>query len=463
MKRELADVVILGGGPAGCATALALRRHDPSLSVVLAEASEYREARIGESLPPQARPLLEHLGVWEAFLAEAHEKAHGTSAAWGDAEPYDNEFLFSPHGEGWHLDRHRFDAFLATQAEAAGCTLLQGTRYRSHRWEQGRARLELSPSERCSAGALTARFVVDATGRPAAFARRQGAERVYFDHLLGLYLFFELPGPDALPSTHTLVEAAEHGWWYRARLPGDRLVVALMSDADVVAERGLRERERWLEELRRTRATRKVLEVAEPGPGPTVHAAQSQLLSPAAASVRSAAGRRAGGWLAVGDGASAYDPLSSHGIFKALRFGTYAAYAAADFLDGKDESLEKYATRVKRDFEGYLESRVRYYRQETRWPQAPFWARRHGALQIAPEQLLQTREDAPEAALRDPTHHLPSADLRRLVELCDPPSPAHEVVSSYRQGRTDPVSDYRIIQALQHLIGEGVLEASATE
>ena len=61
------DVAVVGGGPGGSATALALRAHAPSLSVALIEASRYESPRIGETLPPPARQMLEHLGVWEAF------------------------------------------------------------------------------------------------------------------------------------------------------------------------------------------------------------------------------------------------------------------------------------------------------------------------------------------------------------------------------------------------------------
>jgi 2-polyprenyl-6-methoxyphenol hydroxylase-like FAD-dependent oxidoreductase len=49
------DVLILGGGPAGCATALALRAHAPALSVALLEAGHYDRPRIGEVLPAAAR------------------------------------------------------------------------------------------------------------------------------------------------------------------------------------------------------------------------------------------------------------------------------------------------------------------------------------------------------------------------------------------------------------------------
>ncbi|MCI0487336.1 MAG: tryptophan 7-halogenase, partial [Blastocatellia bacterium] len=101
------DVIILGGGPAGCATALSLRSHAPSLSVALIEASAYDRPRIGEVLPAIARTFLNHLRIWEAFETEGFQTVHSTSFVWGHPFRAENHFIYSMHGSGWHLDRRR--------------------------------------------------------------------------------------------------------------------------------------------------------------------------------------------------------------------------------------------------------------------------------------------------------------------------------------------------------------------
>ena len=50
-------------------------------------------------------------------------ESFGTQSAWGNTDPYDDEFLFSTHGTGWHVDRLRFDALLAECAERAGAAV----------------------------------------------------------------------------------------------------------------------------------------------------------------------------------------------------------------------------------------------------------------------------------------------------------------------------------------------------
>jgi flavin-dependent dehydrogenase len=83
-------------------------------------------------------------------------------------------------------------------------------------------------------------------------------------------------------------------------------------------------------------------------------------------------------WLAVGDSASRFDPLSSQGIVKALRSGIFGSYAISDLLTRDDDSgLDRYRRYVFEEFESYAEVRTKYYREEQRWPQSEFWRRRH--------------------------------------------------------------------------------------
>jgi flavin-dependent dehydrogenase len=76
---------------------------------------------------------------------------------------------------------------------------------------------------------------------------------------------------------------------------------------------------------------------------------------------------------------SCCDPISGQGIVKALRSGIFAAYAAADWLRGDASGLTRYQELAAREFAGYRRTLHRYYRQEMRWPDAPFWLRRHAA------------------------------------------------------------------------------------
>ncbi|MBV9772919.1 MAG: FAD-dependent oxidoreductase [Gemmatimonadetes bacterium] len=359
MDQGRIDVLIAGGGPGGCAAAMTLRAHAPGLSVVLAEASEYAGPRIGETLSPAAGRVLDHLGVWEAFRAQGHREAYATAAAWGSPVPYDNDFLFAARGTGWHLDRAAFDALLAREAEARGVTVLRGARVRDARREDGGWRVALAPG-----GELRARFLVDATGARASLARRCGARSRAVDRLAGFVRFFRDGGGS---DPRTLVEAFADGWWYTAPLPGGGRVAACMTDSDLGRGLGAAEPDGWERLLASAPRVGDALHGAGADGSVVVRAARSRRLEPAAGE----------GWLAVGDAASTFDPLSSQGVLKALRSGTFAAYAAGDLLaKGDPAGMERYHSFVADEFAGYLRIRARYYAEESRWPERPFWRRR---------------------------------------------------------------------------------------
>lgn len=60
------------------------------------------------------------------------------------------------------------------------------------------------------------------------------------------------------------------------------------------------------------------------------------------------------GWLAVGDAAVAFDPLSSQGLSNALANGFYAGHALADDLLGKPGSRDAYEHEVATGYDAYL-------------------------------------------------------------------------------------------------------------
>ncbi len=356
--RRPFDVAIVGGGPAGCAAALSLRSHAPALRVALVEASAYETPRIGETLPPLSRRLLEHLGVWDAFRRQGHREVHGTAAAWGGPVPADREYIFNTQGSGWHLDRAAFDALLAEEAESRGVTLLRRTRVRRAEREGSIWMLQTGGEP------LTARFLVDGTGSSAAFARRFGARFVASDRLTGFArLFEEEDGGDP----RTLVEAFADGWWYTAGLPGGLRIAACLTDSDLARSLELGEPAQWTRQLEATGQVHELLRGARPRGPVVVRATPSRRLDRVTGD----------GWLAVGDAASSFDPLSSQGILKGLRSGIFASYAIGDLLTKGDErGLTRYERYVREELESYSRVRARYYAEERRWPESPFWQRR---------------------------------------------------------------------------------------
>jgi flavin-dependent dehydrogenase len=359
------DVVVLGAGPAGCATALSLAQAGIS-PVLLVEPMRHRHLHVGESVPPDIRIVLDELGLWDEFLKENHERCLGSCSSWGaDALGY-NDFLFNPLGNGWHLDRARFNVFLAHKAAEHGTAICSRMRFDScERLGQRGFQLRLA-GENGQARTATARFVVDATGIGSRFARRMGARRDFLDQLICVAGFFELPDPARL-STLTMLEAVEYGWWYAAKLPDARLAVVAASDPQIVKQAALHRSDCWFEGLTATNhiwgAVGGARLIADTQ---LTCAAPSFLLDKIAGD----------SWLAVGDAASPFDPISSQGIYKALSDGLHAGEAIADHLRGNDRKLARYQSSVISRFEQYRRTRQYFYDLEQRWPATSFWMRR---------------------------------------------------------------------------------------
>lgn len=364
-NRARYDVVILGGGPAGCATAIALRKLG-DLRILIVESGHYDATRIGESIPPDTRSLFQKLGIWDDFQKEQYETCLGSCSSWGDSELGYNDFLFNPYGSGWHLNRRRFDLFLARKARQSGAKILTDTKY--ERFEPiGKEGFSLRLSHKnVNPIFVDSRFVVDATGMRSGFARSAGAKRRFLDRLICVCGYFEIPDTSETSSL-TMLEAVEDGWWYTAKLPGGESVVAFASDPETINQMNCQNIDNWLDLLSKTNHVSGWLERSNYIKGSLqAYPVLSYLLD-------KTSGKR---WLAAGDAASAYDPISSQGIYKALQNGIDAAYAINSFFKDSNKTFTEYESSISTNFDNYLKIRNYFYRLENRWHESPFWQNR---------------------------------------------------------------------------------------
>ncbi len=358
------DVVIIGGGPAGCAAAIRLNQLT-DMKVMLVERDESSHHQIGESIPPDTRNLLKVLGLWNDFKSQHHDPCLGSCSAWGSEALGYNDFIYNPMGHGWHLNRQKFNQMLQLAVHNNNTLFSNNTRFIKSQIADDVHLLTLKTTQ--NTYQVSTRWVIDASGIKASFARKLGTTAVHQDYQVCLTGFFAQDQGPALNQL-TLLEATTYGWWYAAQLPDKQTVVALACDRQFMKHFELRNEKNWLKLLMAHSfyiAPQVTLQRWLKG-SLTINRTPSCINSKITGNH----------WLVTGDAAAAYDPISAQGIYKALSQGINAAESINQHEHGSHTALDQYSQKIKQQYAIYLDHRNHLYQQETRWPHLPFWQQR---------------------------------------------------------------------------------------
>jgi flavin-dependent dehydrogenase len=351
---QIADVAVVGAGPAGAVAACRLARAGCSVLLLDPQADGSGPSKPGDALAGAALRVLRACDLPLPSDSPFHRPVGGNISVWGGPEPVHRDFLAEPDGPSWRLDRRRFEADLVATALAAGAVV----RPRAVRDVTGKA----GAWRLCLGNGVTvaARWLVDASGRAATVARRLGARRRRDEGLVAVVGYAR---PDrAFALERSLVETTPDGWWYAALLP-DRRPVFMLHARPAHAARLRAGPGQWHAALSTAR------HIGEAFPAPVFD--------------RPLRGHDAGGawlervcgdgWTACGDAALSFDPCAAQGIFSALHGGMAAADAVRAALRGDMAPLSAYEAQCA-DVRGIYHRRVRaHYAAERRWPGSAFW------------------------------------------------------------------------------------------
>lgn len=348
------DVAVIGAGPAGATAACVLARGGRSVLLLDPHVTNGVTAKPGEALAGAALRVLRACNLPLPSQSAAHRPIGGNISVWGGPEPVYRDFVTEPDGLGWRLDRPIFEADLITAACAAGARV-QANAFRDARRETDIWHLQLRDGN-----SITARWLIDATGRAAAVARKLGAHRQRDEDLVAVVGYSK---PNAEFSLQrSLVETTPQGWWYAALLP-DARPVFMLHTRSATAVRLRTTQEKWHAALAATQ------HIARAFPHPMVegplraYEACGAWLEPV----------HGDGWVACGDAALSFDPCAAQGIFSALYGGMAVAAAVQAALEGDLAPLSEYRARCGHIRRIYLQGVRAHYAEERRWPDADFW------------------------------------------------------------------------------------------
>ena len=289
------EVIIVGGGPAGCAAAIWCAKF--GLHVTLMEAREFPRDCPGETLHPGIEPLFCQLGVAEAVRSAKFLRHTGHWVQW-DGDP-----VFVPFGEdekgpwlGFQVWRADLDWILLEQARKLGVEILQPCQVREAIVEVCRVVGVVT-----SNGNYRADIVVDAGGGRHRLARNLNV--VVEKHSPPLFVRYGYAeGACPVRDRGPAIVADPGGWVWTAKVREDLYQWTRLSfKQETLPHQWLPDELRGLKPTQRARGAdvtwRRVVRPAGPG------------------------------FFIVGDAAAILDPASSHGVLRGIMSGMQAAHA----------------------------------------------------------------------------------------------------------------------------------------
>lgn len=355
------DILIIGGGIAGCIAAISLAN---SYHVTLIDRLYEPREQIGESLAPASQRILEELNLLEDLegqLGSLYQINLGIQSYWGSNRVHIVDHLRNPDGYAKSLNRKAFEEYLRKLLEDRGVHCIWGTKFYKSSFENSQWKTIAKSDEKVHP--ISSSFVIDASGRQSHFARSLGIKRKVEDKLIACWMTLQ----NNKENTMSIISACESGWWYSAVVPNNKRVVAFHTDSDLIDKSKLKTCASFLKLAKRNRQISDLLK----GNESTIEfkgtvAANSTKLE-------QVAGQR---WVALGDAAMSFDPLSSQGMFNAMA----NAMQLKEFIQqfGFTTELSKtYSHQIDQIWLHYLNYKCIFYQTETRWQTSEFWKRRH--------------------------------------------------------------------------------------
>lgn len=360
------DVIIVGSGIAGFTLAHLLLKSGIKF-IVLDRIQKRRPIALAETVPPAALPLLESLDLLKIFERTAHKKTYGYHALWGSNELQTNHFYrHNPYKYGLKINKSAIIDHFRKELEKY---IIPNTRFNLSRSTDNKIIVESFLHN--STHRIEGKIIVDATGRNRAVLKKIGVTTIELDNLNSFTC--HIPRIKHENLVHDVItEAFEHGWGIISGLNSELQVMTIFTNPTSIIHPQLSNFTNWKKILQHTHYLKYFLP-SKP---------QSKVKGGLANSSRSETTAK-DFWIAIGDAAMAYDPLSSHGITNAIYTTKMASQAIVDSLQQKANAFEIYNTVNDTIVHEYFKNKNQMYRSEKRWKTSQFWKSYHSDLESA--------------------------------------------------------------------------------
>jgi len=348
MPERDAEVIVVGGGPAGSVTATLLAESGHRV-VLLDKASFPRHKACSEYLVADGSRILRDLGMEHEILAAGAHRLEAMRVYAPGGRTFLADFgRAHPGAAALGLTRYRMDALLLDRARAAGVDVREQAHVRNLIRKDGRVE-GVEATIAGSRESLRSPLVVGADGHHSVVSRSLGLDGpVRWPHRIGLVAHYRgVQGLDRNGEMHV----TRHGYVGLAPLEDGLTNVAVVTDSGSVTRRGVPIEEYFRRTLDAIPAVAARFREAE-------RMGTIRGVGPLARRVRRVSGA---GYLLVGDATGFLDPFTGDGMYDAMRGGQIAAPVLSAALrsgDASAEAMRPYGAARRRAF--WAKRRVRW-------------------------------------------------------------------------------------------------------
>jgi flavin-dependent dehydrogenase len=338
-SSESTDVIVIGGGPSGSATATLLAQRGYRVTVF--ERDHFPRFHIGESMIPYCYPMVKRLGMLDKMKGSHFTKKYGVQFI-NELGKLSEPFRFGqydPHerSQSWQVVRSEFDKMLLDNARDQGVIVHEGARVLDVLFDGDRAYGVKVKLEGETEKEVRAQVIVDASGQSSIIMDRMNLRE--WDPVLkkaAIWTYwkgaYRDPGIDG-GGTVVIQTEGKKGWFWYIPLHDDIVSVGVVAGHDYLfKDRASKDPETiYWEEVSRCPGLQPRIKDA-------VRTEDYRMQKEYSYKAKKAAGD---GWVLVGDAFGFLDPLYSSGLMLALTSAGMAADSIADALDANDPSEDR--------------------------------------------------------------------------------------------------------------------------
>jgi flavin-dependent dehydrogenase len=359
----MAEVLIIGGGPAGSVVGSYLSK--AGISNLIIDKAVHPRPHVGESLVTSTTRAFHDIGFLDTMEREGFVHKYG--AAWHPTSArgeFAIRFAEFPQRDirqpyTYHVDRSKFDLLLLKHAQSLGSDVIQGVGVTEVLFDDN----DFARGARISVDGrdmeLEAKFVVDASGRNTLLGGQRGLRetdpifRQFAVH--GWFENVDRGTTESADFIHIYFIPVERGWVWQIPISETVTSVGVVAEREVFKQSRQRVPEYFRDHIQMSPDLASAMATAKQVTEYRTEADYSYSMS-----------RFVGnGWLLLGDAARFVDPIFSSGVSIACESAKFASQSIAAALESGDVSEQQllgYESLVKRGVSVWYEFIRLYYK-----------------------------------------------------------------------------------------------------